>query len=94
METILIIIAEVSLSVIVFGSLIGAGYYIYDQKIRRFKPSEYGIEDFQRIAQWETDGWRDRAYNEGITRSEWRYVLMRQRDEISAELKRRGNESE
>ena len=38
-------LALISIAVII---LIGYGYYVYDQKIRLFLPSEFGIENFSK----------------------------------------------
>lgn len=65
------------------------GYFVYDQRIRLFRPSEFGIDDFQRIAKHESSSWRDNAYTNGITRREWKRVLMNQSQAITDALKRR-----
>lgn len=83
MDTALIVIGSFSL-------LGGIGYYIYDQRIRKYMPSDFGIQDFQRIAKYESAEWRERAYKLGITRHEWQAVIKRQNDAIEAELTRRG----
>jgi len=70
-------------------NLLGIGYYIYDNKMRRFAPGDFGIENFQRVAKFQSSEWRDKAYRVGITRSEWRRVLNKQLRAINQELAQR-----
>ncbi len=79
----------ISLIIAFIGVLIGCvGYFVYDQNIRLFRPSEFDLDDFQRIAKHESSSWRDNAYTNGITRREWKRVLMNQHHAIIDALKR------
>lgn len=70
-----------------------AVWWVWDDRLRKVPLEEFGIETVQRVLRFETSEYREKVWTRGwMTRKEWRDLLTRQNEKISAELKRRGVE--
>jgi hypothetical protein len=67
--------------------------YLWNDRLRRVPLAAFGLNNVQRVGDWQTAEWRDRVWARGwITNAEWRAANKRQLDAIVTELRQRGIE--
>lgn len=77
---------------IILPFVIGVVWWAYDFFVKKVPIQQFGVENVQRIAKWESPEWRERVFSQGLTHAEWVRINRRQIKAITDELKRRGLE--